>query len=102
MEQWTVLGLAAILWPLLAALSWWVFQMPSRERNRSLLLLISGGITGIALVVLFAWPVVVHRESAVPVLILLCGKKMWFQYAVAAPLGALIALFLFQAAETHG
>jgi hypothetical protein len=101
MQQWTVLGLAAILWPLLATLSWWVFQMPSRERTRSFLLLASGSIAGIALVVLFTWPVVLQRESAVPLLILLCGKKMWFQYAVAAPLGALIALFLFQTTETH-
>jgi hypothetical protein len=101
MEQWTVLGLAAILWPLLAALSWWVFQMPGRERTRSLLLLASGGITGIGLVILFAWPAVLHGESEIPLMILLCGRNMWFQYAVAAPLGALIAYFLFQTTETH-
>jgi hypothetical protein len=99
MEQWTVLGLAAILWPLLAAFIGWVCQMPSKDRARCLLRIVSGAVAGIGLAALFAWPAVIHRGGASPLLVLLSSQKMWFQYAVAAPLGALIALFLAQSTE---
>src|SRR5687768_15905713 len=99
MQQWTVMGLAAILWPLLAAFVWKVFQMAGKDRARCLLRMASGAIAGLSLVVLFAWPAMIHDRSEFSLLVLLSGQRMWFQYAVAAPLGALIALFLAQTTE---
>jgi hypothetical protein len=85
MRQETILALAAILWPLLAIFLWWVSRLPGKERIRALLILGGGAVAGIFLVRLLVSP-------NLPLFVLIGGKKIWFQYAVAAPLGALIAL----------
>ena len=88
-----VWGLAAVLWPLLAVFLCWSCHLPSRERTRSLLVLTAGAVAGMTLVMLFGAPTLLRGEDAVSSSLLVSGKKLWLEYAVAAPLGALTALF---------
>jgi hypothetical protein len=91
MAQGIVWGLAAVLWPLLALFLWWSCHLPGRERTRSLLVLLSGAVAGMALVVLFGAPTLLRGEDTVSLSLFVSGKRLWLEHAVAAPLGALIA-----------
>lgn len=93
------LVLAAVLWPLMSVFLWWALRLPRRERNRSLCVLATGAMAGIALVILFRSPTLVRQADEYSLWTGLFRSRMWLHYAVAAPLGALIAVFLSREAQ---
>ncbi len=94
-----MLGLAVLLWPLLAVFLMWTCRRPGPERIRTLFMLGAGALTGMTLVVLLGQPDLVLSQNARSLSLLFSDKQKWLQYAVASPLGALIAYFLSQTTE---
>lgn len=89
----------ALLWPLLTFVFWRASRLPGEERVRALFTLGAGAAAGVLLVIIFASPTLIRGENTLSLTALFTGNQL-LRYAVAAPLGALIARFSTESTGT--